>query len=123
MADILIFDQLNRNLWTFTLTLFLVCALIFLNRAYKSEKNEERYFFFGFFLIFLGLTLLRFFFFLSDYLATGYYIGDAYYGFYDVSNQIYLNLVSAGYLSFFISITLALVMFESILKETKYFFS
>ena len=94
MADILIFDTFNRNLWVFTLTLLAVCTLIFFNRGRKGKTPNERFFFFGFFFIYLGLTLQRFFFFMSDYFAKGYYIGDAYYGYYDVLDPVYTNFGS-----------------------------
>jgi len=123
MTDILIFDQLNRNLWTFTITLLFVSTLILLNRGRKSKNSQESFFFFGLFAVFMGLTLQRFFFFISDYFTTGYYVGDAYYGYYDISDPVYTTLVAIGYLAFFIAMTLSFVMFESILKETKYFFS
>ncbi len=123
MVDILIFDQLNRNLWTFAITLLFVCTLIFFNRGRKSKTPKERFYFSGFFAVYVGLTLQRFFFFISDYFTTGFYVGDTYYGFYDVLDPIYTTLVSIGYLAFFITMTFSFLMFESVMKESKYFFS
>ena len=123
MADILIFDTINRIIWIFTIFLLLICGFFFYLRGRRNKTSIDRYLLFGFSSIFLGLTLQRLFFFISDYFATGSYIGGAFYGYYNILDPTYTNLVSIGYLFFFISVTISIVMYESVLKESKYLFS
>jgi hypothetical protein len=123
MADILIFNPLNRIIWSFTIILLFLCGISYYYRGKKSKTPNDKYLLYGFSALLIGIATHRLSFFISDFYAVGYYIGNEFYGYYNISDPIYSNLVSAGYLAFFISMTISIVMFESVLKESKYFFS
>ncbi len=79
MEDILLFDPLNRFVWTLAITLLVTCAILLFISARKTRDKMKKEILNGTGYLMVGLFLSRLFFFISDYFANGYYLGHSYY--------------------------------------------
>lgn len=78
MLMLVVFDPINRFMWSLTIFLLFFCGLLYLYRALKKEKKKEKALLVGIAAIFIGLSFSRFFFFFSDYFLSGVYIGNTF---------------------------------------------
>ena len=120
MAEVMIFDQVNRFIWSSSIFVMILAGLLFLYRGYKQVKSNERTLMFGFAGLFIALAISQIFFYFSHFLIIGSYSDHAYYG--DLSNVIppYDILTKGGYVSGTFGITIFFLAFERIQKRTKY---
>lgn len=120
MAEVMIFDQVNRFIWSSAIFVLIFAGLLFLYRGYKQVKSDERILMFGFAGLFIGIAISQIFFYFSHFLIIGFYSDHVYYG--DLSNVIppYDILTKGGYVSGTFGITIFFLAFERIQNRTKY---
>lgn len=75
----LIFDPFNRFFWGLAIFLIFLNTLLIFLRGAKDHQKDQKKTFFGVGFLILGLGLSRLFFFISDYLRNGFYIGHQYF--------------------------------------------
>ena len=122
LADILIFDPINRLVWSTAIFIIISCGMYFIIRGIKKEKFEEKLLMLGFGCLFVGQGIQRLFFYLSDFFIIGSYNSSTHIYSGDYSNAIdpYMALVELGYLCFLLSISFFFFTFERVIKKTKY---
>ncbi len=120
MAELIIFDPINRLIWALTIFIIFLCSAYFLIRCIKKKELDERILMLGFSVLFMGAGLNRLFFFLSDFFITGHYSGHIFLGDYNVPNEINILLTEVGYLCFLVSMAFYFFCFEFVIKKSKY---
>jgi len=120
MAEVMIFDQIDRFVWSSSIYFMLFAGLLFLYRGYKQEKSNERIFMFGFAGLFIAFTISRIFFYFAHFSIIGNYLDHAYYA--DQSNVLpsYDILTKGGYVSGGFGTMVLFLAIERIQKSTKY---
>lgn len=98
------------------------CSVNYLYRGYKREHSKEKLLMYGFASFFVGATLQRIFFFISDYHIEGSYLGHSYYG-ESLTNlsPTFEILLLYGTISLFSGLALFYFTFEKLVKSTRYF--
>ncbi len=105
------------------ISLLIFCGFYYFLEARKREQKDEKYIFYGFSSLFIGLAFNRIFFFLSDYFIIGEYSGHSYYGDYNQVEPLYNVMFQIAYLNFLIGATLCFFAIEKILKKTRFGFT
>lgn len=123
MALTMIFDPASYFLWATAIILTFITAILYLHKARLTESKNERLVGYSLVAVLIGLGMVRTFFYFSHFFVQGEYIGLVYYGDFSANNEMYDLLVELGYISFYIGFFCLSVVFERIIKTTKYIFS
>ncbi len=121
IAEILIFEPLERTLWLIAIVILLLCNLYYFFRSFKVEMITEKRVMMGFASFFLGLAFTRIFYFVSDfYLIGGNRDGHFYYADKNNPSEIAFIMLMFGNSSFLIGMTFLFFTVELVIKRTKY---
>ena len=123
LDKIFIFNGINRLIWTWVILILFFCSIRFLQQARIKIKRTDRLILLGNMFSFLGLALMRLFFYISDYFIVGEYISHTYYGSYANLPDSYYLFIVVGYLAFFIGLLFYFVIYEYAVQKSRFFFS
>ncbi len=120
----MIFDPLERFLSSMAIFIIFFCGLFYFSKGFKKHDKNEKILMVGFGAFWFFIALTRLFFFISDYILEGTYIGDLYVIIltYDVINYLFLYFYLYLYNYIFVIATIVIILFTwSSFKSTREF--
>jgi len=117
----MIFDPINRAMWLLAVFTILFCGVFFINQGFKKEGSDEKSLMFGFGLLFIGNSITRLFYFISDFFIIGFYDNDThiFYGNFNIVSAPYSTLIELGYITSFAGFGFFFYMLDRVIKKTK----
>ena len=108
IAEYLVFDPLNRLLSGVIIALIIICAGLYINRAFQRKNRDERILLIGFACLILGWGIGSLFGYFLPYELEGFYHNHNYY--YNTDNvgvysTVYIIYLIASMLSIAIGYT------------------
>jgi len=124
LTEIIIWDPVERFLWSVAITVLFIAGLHFLNKGIRKENQSEKFILFGFASLFFGLSIFRLLFFMFEFfLIPGTYRNNAFYGDYDNIAREGNIIYSIANIPMIIGYLLFVLFFEIAIKRTRYIIS
>ncbi|MFX0136695.1 MAG: hypothetical protein ACFFDN_23870 [Candidatus Hodarchaeota archaeon] len=124
MAQVMIWNPIERFLWGVTIMVLLITAIQYLRNSRKFNTINESLISFGVSASFFGMLLQVIFYFISDLVVPGnFHIDSNFYGDYGLVNINYEIIVKLGNLVGYVGVMIFYFSFERIIKKTRYILS
>jgi len=120
MANVPIWDPLERLFWGIAIALALICVIYFINKGRKREFFNEKIIMFGLASLPLAFAFSLIFTFFQVLQVQGIFINNIFYGDYLNYNLPYELLGRLSYISLGFGGTFFILAFDIIIKRTKY---
>jgi len=120
MTNTIIWIPLDRLLYGIGIALFLVTTLLYISRSKHKESEEEKKLLYYFSIFFIGNGLSMIFFYLADFYYVGSFDGASYIGQINDNLSPVQELVFSGHMINFLISIICTILFESIIKVTRY---
>ena len=94
MAEVMIWNPIERLLWGVAITLLFISGLLYFLKGKKREDLNEKLIMYGFTSILIGFAFSALFFYFSELTIPGHFENDIFYGDFNEISYMYIIFYS-----------------------------